>query len=61
MPEHPEPLLIGESALLAAAPGPPAGVTLREVTGQADLERIGDLEQEVWGDDHDRLPAGARA
>lgn len=57
VPEDSEALLIGESALLAAAPGLPPGVTLREVTGQADLERIGDLEQEVWGNDHDWLPA----
>lgn len=60
VPEDAETLLIGESARLAGsaagAPGWPAGVTLREVTAQADLERIRDLEQAVWGDDHDWLP-----
>ena len=72
VPEDTETLLIGESARLAAGPGTGAGtgtgtgpgpdpgrmagVTLREVTKRADLERIRDMEQAVWGDDHDRLP-----
>jgi hypothetical protein len=56
-PEDAETLLIGESARLAADPARPAGLTLREVTERADLERIRDLEQAVWGDDHDWLPA----
>ncbi len=58
VPEDAETLLLGESARLAAA-GPadwPGGVTLREVTAQPDLERIRDLEQAVWGGDHDWLP-----
>jgi len=57
LPAGTETLLIGESARLAADPGLPAGLTLREVTKRADLERIGDLEQAIWGDDHDWLPA----
>jgi ribosomal protein S18 acetylase RimI-like enzyme len=57
VPEDRETLLIGESARLAAAPDLPPGVTLREVTGLPDLDRIRDLEQAVWGDDHDWLPA----
>ena len=66
VPEDTETLLIGESARLAAGPGTGtgpgpdpgrmAGVTLREVTKRADLERIRDMEQAVWGDDHDWLP-----
>lgn len=56
VPEDAETLLLGESALLAAAPRLPPGVTLREVTGRADLERIRDLEEAVWGDDHGWLP-----
>jgi hypothetical protein len=64
VPEAAETLLIGESAELAGAgaaagtgaAGWPEGVTLREVTARADLERIRDLEQAVWGDDHGWLP-----
>jgi hypothetical protein len=56
VPEDPETLLIGESARLAAVPRLPPGVTLREVTARADLERIRDMEQAVRGDDHDWLP-----
>jgi hypothetical protein len=29
---------------------------MREVTARADLDQIRDLEQAVWGEDHDRLP-----
>jgi hypothetical protein len=57
LPEDAETLLIGESARLGADPDWPAGLTLREVTERADLERIRDMEQAVWGDDHDWLPA----
>lgn len=60
VPEDAETLLIGEAAQLAGpaagAAGWPAGVTLREVTALPDLERIRDLEQAVWGDDHGWLP-----
>ena len=58
VPEDAETLLLGESARLAraGAAGLPDGVALREVTAAADLERIRDLEQAVWGDDHDWLP-----
>jgi GNAT superfamily N-acetyltransferase len=56
VPEEAETLLLGESARLAAPPTLPPGVTLREVTEQADLERIRDMEEAVWGDDHAWLP-----
>jgi hypothetical protein len=59
-PEDTETLLLGESALLAAGPswdpGRMAGVSLSEVTQRADLDRIRDMEQAVWGGDHDWLP-----
>jgi hypothetical protein len=60
VPEEAETLLIGESRRLAEAGADaadwPAGVRPREVTARADLERIRDLEQAVWGDDHGWLP-----
>lgn len=55
VPEEAETLLIGESARLAQNAAP-AGVTLREVTEQPDLDRIRELEEAVWGDDHGWLP-----
>jgi GNAT superfamily N-acetyltransferase len=55
-PEEAECLLIGDVAELATAPTVPAGVTLREVTSRADLERIQAMEEAVWGVPHDWLP-----
>jgi GNAT superfamily N-acetyltransferase len=55
-PDEPECLLIGEVSELATTPVPPEGVTLREVTERADLERIQTMEEAVWGVPHDWLP-----
>ncbi|RKT54830.1 GNAT family N-acetyltransferase [Saccharothrix australiensis] len=53
-----ETVLIGATAdLAAAAPAPAAGVTVREVTSDADLRRVADMVSEVWGDDRSRLAA----
>ncbi|WP_433259992.1 GNAT family N-acetyltransferase [Actinosynnema sp. CS-041913] len=67
--EQPETVLIGETAELAALESAPesAGITVREVTADADLHRIAEMTSEVWGDDRswlaaelaDRLRSGA--
>ena len=50
-PEEQETVVIGPVAGLAGAlPVLPDGVTLREVTGRADLDRIAAMETAVWGD-----------
>lgn len=46
-----EALVLGEAARLAAEPVVPAGLSLREATTRADLERIAALQSEVWGED----------
>ena len=48
VPEDPETVLIGLAAELTGAPPLPAGATLHEVTDEADLRRIGELESEIW-------------
>lgn len=50
-PEEPETVMIGPVSALAAEPAPPDGVALRQVTAEADLRRIADLESAVWGED----------
>ena len=50
VPEEEETVVIAEVAEIAGDPLPPEGVSLREVTSRADLERIAALEQAVWGD-----------
>ncbi|MEH1016555.1 GNAT family N-acetyltransferase [Micromonospora sp. CPCC 206060] len=58
-PQDPETVLIGPVAPLAATlPVLPDGVRLREVTAQADLERIVAMEEEVWQDDRSHLAIG---
>ncbi len=64
VPEDPETVLVGESAL-AGDPVVPEGVLLTPARGRADLERIADMKSEVWGADdswvatdlHQRLAA----
>jgi len=53
VPEPTETIVIGRVAELTGTPVLPDGVTLREVTSRRDFERIGRLEQAVWGDDED--------
>ncbi|HZS24399.1 MAG TPA: GNAT family N-acetyltransferase [Gaiellaceae bacterium] len=48
-PEEQETVLVAAIAELDLAVEPPAGVTLREVRERPDLERIAELEGEVWG------------
>jgi GNAT superfamily N-acetyltransferase len=58
-PEERETVVIGPIAPIAAAlPAPPPGVRLREVSARADLERIGRMEEEVWGRDRGWLVDG---
>jgi len=51
-----ETIMIGTARQQAESPRPPKGVRLREVAERADLERIQDLEERVWGTDHRWLP-----
>ncbi|QOC93170.1 GNAT family N-acetyltransferase [Micromonospora craniellae] len=58
-PEAEESVLVGPVASLASAlPVVPEGVRLREVTGRADLDRIAELETELWGGDLSGLADG---
>lgn len=52
-PEDRETIVIGPVTLPAAEP--PEGVRLREVTARADLERIVEMEEAVWGEDRSWL------
>ncbi|MDL4771853.1 MULTISPECIES: GNAT family N-acetyltransferase [Thermomonosporaceae] len=51
VPEERETVLIGLAEEMSAPPVPPDGVVLREVTEEADLRRIADMESAVWGED----------
>jgi GNAT superfamily N-acetyltransferase len=53
-----ETIVIARVADIAGPPSLPEGVTLRDVTERADLERIAAMEAAVWGDDHGWLPDG---
>jgi hypothetical protein len=56
LPDEPETVMIGEVADLAGEPVLPDGVTLREVTDRADLERIRVMQEVVWGTDCSWMP-----
>ncbi|MEU7160249.1 GNAT family N-acetyltransferase [Streptomyces chrestomyceticus] len=58
VPGERETVVIGEAAEIAGPPGGaplPEGVRLREVTGRADFDRIGELAATVWADDRSWL------
>jgi GNAT superfamily N-acetyltransferase len=50
-PEDTETIVIASAADIAGKVRLPEGVSLREVTGRADFERIATLEQAVWGEE----------
>ena len=52
VPEDEETVVIAPVHAVAGPPLLPDGVSLREVTARADLDRIAELERAVWGDDH---------
>jgi GNAT superfamily N-acetyltransferase len=61
-PEERETVVVGPVDPLAAGPvAVPEGVRLRVVTGRADLERIADMESEVWSEPRGRLADGLAA
>jgi hypothetical protein len=49
--EDHEALVLGDAAPLATEPVLPDGIRIRQVRERADLERIGALSTEVWGED----------
>jgi GNAT superfamily N-acetyltransferase len=51
VPEDRETVLIGVAADMAADPVLPAGVSLRQVTADADMRAVAAMESEVWGQD----------
>ena len=51
VPEETETVVIAAVPTIAAEVHLPEGVSLREVTSRADLQRIAALEQAVWGDE----------
>lgn len=55
VPQERETVVIGRVEDVAAPVNLPEGVSLREVTDRADLDRIDDLEAEVWGEDRTGL------
>ncbi|HEY6398638.1 MAG TPA: hypothetical protein VIX82_14415 [Solirubrobacteraceae bacterium] len=59
--EEEETVVIARVTEIAGPPRLPAGVSLREVTGRRDLDRIAALEQTVWGDDHGWLAESLEA
>ena len=56
VPEDQETVVIGLAAPLAVPTPDPDGITLREVTERADLERIARMEEEVWQESREWLP-----
>jgi GNAT superfamily N-acetyltransferase len=52
VPEPTETIVIAPVDAVADEPRLPDGVSLREVTGRADFDRIAVMEQTVWGDEH---------
>jgi GNAT superfamily N-acetyltransferase len=50
VPEERETIVIGRVEDVAAPPVLPEGVALREVTARVDLDRITELEEEVWSE-----------
>ena len=49
-----ETVLVGRTEQMATPPVLPGGVVLRQVTADADMRRIADMESAVWGDDRGR-------
>jgi GNAT superfamily N-acetyltransferase len=56
VPEDTETSVIAPVAEIMGEPRLPEGVSLREVTSRADLERIEALERAVWDDEQSWLP-----
>jgi GNAT superfamily N-acetyltransferase len=51
VPEERETVVVGEAAQLVTGATTPDGITIRQVTDRADLERIAAMETAVWGED----------
>jgi len=53
VPEDPETVVVALTTAIAAAPVLPDGVTIRQVTADKDMRRIGAMESEVWHTDRE--------
>ena len=51
VPEAEETVLVGRTTLMATEPVLPGGVALRQVTSDADMRRIAEMESAVWDED----------
>jgi hypothetical protein len=51
--EDTETVVVGRTEQMATPPVLPQGVMLRQVTADADMRRIADMESAVWGKDRD--------
>ena len=56
VPQDEETVVIARVDEIAGPAELPQGVSLREVTERLDLERIAELEERVWSEDHGWLP-----
>jgi hypothetical protein len=56
-PEPHEALVLGDVAALAVPTELPDGLTIRRVTAAGDMQRIAELEEQVWGDNRAWLAA----
>jgi GNAT superfamily N-acetyltransferase len=61
VPEEEETVVIASVAEVAGRPRLPEGVSLRDVTGRRDLDRIAALEQTIWGGNHGWLAESLEA
>ena len=57
--DEPESIMLGEARLLAVDVALPDGVTLRRVTGEADVRAMCDMQDEAFGDSADGHMADA--
>lgn len=51
VPEDRETVVVGDTARMASDTLAPDGITIRQVSARADLERIAAMESAVWGED----------
>lgn len=55
--DEPESVMVGDASLLALELETPEGVTIRQLTDEADVRAMTDMQGEVFGDDPDEAEA----